>query len=237
MGTIFKREFRSYFTSPIGPTILTIFYFFSGLLFGVLFSSGIPQLSEMFSTLFIIVMAVIPILTMRLFSEEKRQKTDQLLYTSPVKLSSIALGKFLAASAVYSIALAILIVYQLIIALVMLPDSGPDWMVFFGNFLGLILYGCSLIAIGMFISSLTESQVIAAVVTFAVELVILLIDMITMFIDYDIVTKIVEYISVYERYNSFTRGTLDYANIVFFLSIIVIFVFLTIQVQDRKRYA
>ncbi len=233
MFTIFKREFKAYFTSPIGASILMMFYFFSGLLFGVIFSSGVPELSEMFSTLFIIVMAIIPILTMRLFSEEKRQKTDQLLYTAPIRLSSVALGKFLAASAVYAIALAILVVYQIIIALFV----SPDWMVFFGNFLGILLYGCSLIAIGMFVSSLTESQVVAAIITFAIELVLLLVELITQFISSDFLTKIVSEISVYERYNSFTRGTLDYSNIIFFISVIAIFVFLTIRIQDRKRYA
>lgn len=233
MFTIFKREFKSYFTSPIGASILLIFYFFSGMLFSMIFSSGIPELSEMFSTLFIIVMAVIPILTMRLFSEEKRQKTDQLLYTAPVKLSSVALGKFFAASAVYAIALAILVLYQIIIALFV----SPDWMVFFGNFLGILLYGCSLIAIGMFISSLTESQVVAAIITFAVELLLLLIEFVTSFVNNDLVTKIIQEISIYERYNSFTRGTLDYSNIIFFASVIAIFVFLTIRVQDRRRYA
>ena len=210
MFTIFRREFRAYFTSPIGASILLMFYFFSGLLFGVIFASGVPELSEMFSTLFIIVMAIIPILTMRLFSEEKRQKTDQLLYTAPIRLSSVALGKFLAASAVYAIALAILVVYQIIIAFFV----SPDWMV-----------------------SLTESQVVAAIITFAIELVLLLVDLITQFISSDWLTKVVAEISVFEKYNSFTRGTLDYANIVFFISVIAIFVFLTIRVQDRKRYA
>ena len=89
----------------------------------------------------------------------------------------------------------------------------------------------------MFISSLTESQVVAAIITFAVELLLLLIELITQFINNEIVTKIVNEISVYERYNSFTRGTLDYSNIIFFISVIAIFVFLTIRIQDRKRYA
>ena len=233
MLTIFKREFKAYFTSPIGASILTIFFFFSGWLFSMIFAAGIPQLSEMFSTLFIIVMVVIPIITMRLFSEEKRLKTDQLLYTAPVSLTSVALGKYLAACAVYLLALSVLFVFQIIITFFV----SPDWMVFFGNFLGILLYGCALIAVGMFVSSLTESQVVAAVITFAIEFLLLLIEAITVFFDSDAVRKVVDEISIYDRYNSFTKGTLDYANIIFFISMIAIFVFLTIRVQDRKRYA
>lgn len=234
MGAIYKREFKAYFTSPIGFSILTIFYFFSGIFFGVYFRSGSPDLSGIFSTMFYIVMVLIPILTMRLFSEDKRLKTDQLLLTAPVKLPAVVMGKFLAALSVFGIAMSIMIVYQIIIAFYITPD----WLVFVGNLLGMLLFGAALIAVGLFISALTESQVVAAICCFAVELAMVLIDLIAgMMSSASIFTKILSWLSVYDRYTSFTYGTLDYANIIFFISLTFIFIMLTTLVTDRRRYA
>ena len=110
MKAIFKREFKAYFTSPVGFAVLAIFYLFSGIMFGVFFQAGQPDISGIFAPwLFVISLVIIPILTMRLFSEDKRQKTDQLMLTSPVKLRSIVLGKFFAAFSVFVIAIAITI--------------------------------------------------------------------------------------------------------------------------------
>lgn len=139
MNAIFKRELKAYFTSPDRFLRCSLsFIFFSGILFGVYFQGGQPDLSGIFTPwLFIITLVIIPILTMRLFSEDKRQKTDQLLLIAPVKLSSIVLGKFFAALVVFGIAISITLVYQIIISFYI----SPDWMVFVGNFLGILLYG------------------------------------------------------------------------------------------------
>ncbi len=234
MGAIFKRELKAYFTSPIGFSILIIFYLFSGLFFSVYFQSGSPDLSGIFSTLFYIVLVLIPILTMRLFSEDKRQKTDQLLLTAPVKLTAIVLGKFLAALTVFGIAMGIMVVYQILVSFFL----APDWLVFVGNLLGMLLFGGSLIAMGLFISALTESQVVAAITTFAVELAMVLIDLLSGILPSGtFFSKALVWLSVYDRYTSFTYGTLDYANVVFFLSLTFIFLLLTTMVNDRRRYA
>ena len=162
MGAIYKRELKSYFTSPIGYVVLAIFFVFAGLFFTIIFQQGSPDLSPLFSSMFMIVLFIIPILPMRIFSDEKRQKTDQLLYTSPVKLSGIVMGKYLAALTVFGIGVGITILYQVIIAFFITPD----WMVYLGNLLGMLLLAASLIAVGMFISALTESQLVAAVGSF-----------------------------------------------------------------------
>lgn len=234
MGAIFKRELKAYFTSPIGFSILIIFYLFSGLFFSVYFQSGSPDLSGIFSTLFYIVLVLIPILTMRLFSEDKRQKTDQLLLTAPVKLTAIVLGKFLAALTVFGTAMGIMVVYQILVSFFL----APDWLVFVGNLLGMLLFGGSLIAMGLFISALTESQVVAAITTFAVELAMVLIDLLSGVLPSGtFFSKALTWLSIYDRYTSFTYGTLDYANVVFFLSLTFIFLLLTTMVNDRRRYA
>ncbi len=243
MGAIFKREFKAYFTSPVGFAILIIFYFFSGMFFSSLFKSGVPDLSAAFSNMFLVVLCIIPLLTMRLFSEDKRQKTDQLLLTSPVRLPSIVLGKYFAALAVYGLALAIMVVYQFIIAANMPEGTSVDWMVFIGNLVGLFLFGLALSSIGLFISALTESQVVAAVGTLALELVVSMLSSIAA--DYipnsngfnKLIIKALNWFSFSERYASFTSGTLDYADAVFFISVACIFVLLTVMVHDRRRYA
>lgn len=242
MKAIFKREFKAYFTSPVGFAVLAIFYLFSGIMFGVFFQAGQPDISGIFAPwLFVISLVIIPILTMRLFSEDKRQKTDQLMLTSPVKLRSIVLGKFFAAFSVFVIAIAITIVYQLIISFY---SPAVDWMVFMGNFFGILLYGAALIAVGMFISALTESQVTAAIASFAAELGLALIPMIISTLLGEISNTFVKYIvkffdgiSILDRYSNFMSGTMNYADILFFLSVAGLFLFFSVMVTERRRYA
>jgi ABC-2 type transport system permease protein len=184
--------------------------------------------------MFYIIMVLIPILTMRLFSEDKRQKTDQLLLTAPIKLPAIVMGKFLAAMSVFAMAMGMMVVYQLLVSFYITPD----WLVFFGNLLGMLLFGAALISIGLFVSALTESQVVAAISCFAIELVIVLMDVVaSMLPSTSFFYQLLNWLSIYDRYTSFTKGTLDYANVVFFLSIAFVFVFLTTMVNDRRRYA
>jgi ABC-2 type transport system permease protein len=234
MGAIYRRELKSYFTSPIGFSILIIFYFFSGIFFGATFGSGNPDLSGIFSTMFYIIMVLIPILTMRSFSEDKRQKTDQLLLTAPIKLPAIVMGKFLASLSVFGMAMGIMVVYQVIVSFYITPD----WLVFFGNLLGMLLFGAALISVGLFVSTLTESQMVAAISCFAIELVIVLMDVVaSMLPSTSVFYRILNWLSIYDRYTSFTKGTLDYANVIFFLSIAFVFIMLTTMVNDRRRYA
>ena len=233
MGAIYKRELRGYFTSPIGYVILAIFYVFASLFFSFLFQTGTPDQTQLFSSMFIIVLVVIPLLTMRVFSEEKRQKTDQLLYTAPVSLTATVLGKYLAALTVFGMAMGITVIFQIIISFYITPD----WLVFIGNLLGMLLLGGALIAIGVFISALTESQLVAAVASFAVSMVLWLIDSIASIVSVDGVSKVINWISFNSRYIGFTQGTFDYADMVFFLSFAAFFLFLTVRVLDRKRYA
>lgn len=233
MGAIFKRELKAYFTAPIGFVVLAIFYFFASMFFSLTFASGNPDLTTLFSSLFIIVLMIIPILTMRMFSEEKRLKTDQLLYTSPVDLKQVMFGKFFAALTVYACALGITVLFELIVAFYITPD----WLVFIGNFLGLLLLGGAMISIGMFISATTESQLIAAIGTFFISMVLWMLDTISTVINNEVVSTVITWISFNSRYNSFTTGTFNYADLVFFISFIAIFMFLTVRILDKKRWA
>ena len=233
MLAILKREFKSYFTSPIGYVCLAVFVLFEGFNFSILYSEGYPDLSYVFLGMFTIALFIIPILTMRLLSEDKRQKVDQALLTAPVSLWSIALGKFFAALSVFALGFSPTLIYQLILQAV----STPDWLVFFGNYLGIVLLGASLISLGLFISSLTESQVVAAVGSFAVSLAILSLDSLASVANSSIVDSIVGWISFSARYNAFISGTFDITNFIFFISFTAVFLFLTVRMLEKKRYS
>ena len=235
MGAVFRREFKTYFTSPIGYVVLAFLFAISGYAFYANnLISGSPDLSGVYETLFsIVLLLILPILTMRLMSDDKRQKTDQALLTAPVSLTGIVMGKFLAALLVFAIGLSITLIYALVIA----TQVVPDWLVIFGNYIGMMLLGGMFIAIGLLISSLTESQLIAALGTFAVSVGLMLIPMLsTVFSGTDWIVAVVSFLSISERYSNFTIGIVNYDDVVFFLSMQALFVFLTVRVLDRKRW-
>lgn len=235
MRAVFRKEFRSYFTSPIGYVVLAFIYFFGSFsFFAYNMTYGYISLQYVFQSLYsILLLLVLPILTMRLFSDEKRQKTDQVLFTAPTSLTSIVLGKFFAALLLYVIGIGITLVYAVIIAF----KASPDWLVVGGNFLGLLLLGGMIIAIGLLVSCLTESQFIAVIGTFGISLALLLIDSLsTFFQSVDWIAPIVSFLSVSQRYAGFTTGLVRYNDVIFFLSMTAMFLFLAVRVLDRKRW-
>lgn len=192
-------------------------------------------MTSVFAKVFsIVLMLVLPILTMRLFSDEKRQRTDQALLTAPVSLTSIVLGKFFAALLIFALGSCIMLVYAVIISF----QVSPDWVVILGNYVGMLLLGAMIISIGLFLSSLTESQLIAALGTFAVSFCLIMLDSLSsLFYGNEIINSVVSFLSVTQRYNDFTSGIISYDNIIFFLSIQILFIFLTVRVLDRKRWS
>ncbi len=169
MLAIYKKELRSYFTSMIGWIFIAFFLVLAGLYFMVYnLINGYTDFSVIFQGMqMFFILLLVPVLTMRIIAEENRQKTDQLLYTSPVSVTKIIFGKYLALVTLLAIAMLILCVYPLILSgLVKGAATGTesvDFAIAYGSALGFFLLGSAYIAIGMFISSLTESQVIAAV--------------------------------------------------------------------------
>lgn len=175
MRAIYNRELKSYFTSATGYIFMTVFLIISGIFFvltDILTPKPTTYYTPVLSNITFVFLILVPIITMRTISEESHQKTDQLLFTSPVSLTEIVLGKYLAAVTLFLITLLITCIYPLILSLF---GSIAVWEVI-GGYIGFALLGCSLIAIGIFISSLTESQIAAAMGTFGVLLFILVID-------------------------------------------------------------
>ena len=234
MFAIFKRELRAYFTSPLGYVFLAIFYAFSGLFFYIFaLSVGSTDISSVFLMMFMVLMIFVPLLTMRLLSEDKKQKTDQLTLTAPVSLLSIVMGKFLAAYAIFAIGVAVMPVY----GFVMSTFATVSWLPIWGNTVGLLLLGGIFVSIGLFISSLTENQMIAAIGGFFINLMILLMNTLTSALPSGFFRDVLSSISVYSRYSQITNGIFSLSSLIFFISVIFIFLFLTVRVLEKRRWA
>lgn len=234
MTAVFKREIRAYFQSPLGYVFIAVMYFFTAYYFFTYnLYNNTTDMSALFNQLFSVVLFLVPILTMRLMSEDKRARTDQLLLTAPVSRIGIVLGKYFSALCVYLVAISA----SLLMAVVLSVYGTPDWPVIIGNIIGLILLGAALIAICMFLSSITESQVIAAVSGFAVSLFLVLVDALIYVVSGELFQKIFSYMSFNGRYNGFTIGIIDFSNVLFFLSIAAMFVLLTAAVLEKRRWS
>ena len=234
MFAIFKRELKAYFTSPLGYVFLAIFYAFSGLFFYIFsLSVGSTEITSGFLMMFIVLMVFVPLLTMRLLSEDKKQKTDQLILTAPVSLLSIVMGKFLAAYAIFAIGVAVMPVY----GFVMSTFATVSWLPIWGNTVGLLLLGGIFVSIGLFISSLTENQMIAAIGGFFINLMILLMNTLKSALPNGFLQDVLSSISVYSRYSEITSGIFSLSSLIFFVSVIFIFLFLTVRVLEKRRWA
>ncbi|MBO5343467.1 MAG: ABC transporter permease subunit [Ruminococcus sp.] len=233
MGAIYRREMGAFFTSGIAYVFLAGYALFSGLFFsfGVI-GSGVSDISPMFSSMFIIVVFLIPILTMRLLSEEKKNRTDQGLLTAPISLSSIVLGKYFAALTLFIIAESIVFIYAIIIALC----GEVVWSTLLGNYFAMLFLGAAFIAIGLFISSLTENQIASALIGMFVLFVLYLMDSLAANIPVEFIQKAVVSAAFYSRYLELTRGVFDLSTIVYFISIAVLFNFFSVRVLDKRRW-
>lgn len=235
MFAIFKRDFKALFQSIIGYLFIAVNLFLIGIYFYAYnLKSAYPYFSYTISACSYIYMVTIPILTMRILSEEKKNKTDQLLLTSPVSVTKIVLGKFLAVAAVFMILVAIICTYPLVLS--MFGQVYPKET--YTAILGFTLYGLAAIAIGEFISSITESQIIAAVISFATLFITFLMTSIISLISStgNLLTTILGVFDVAARFNSLLEGTLDLTSVVYLISVVALMLFLTTQVIQKRRY-
>ena len=217
MGAILKREMSAYFSSATAYVVLAVFFFFSGLFFNFyVFAQNSTSLTYVFSNMFFIIMFLIPIITMKSFAEEKKQKSDQALLTSPCSLTEIVLGKFLAAFSFF---------------------AQPQWSVILCTLLGTLLLGASMIAINVFISVLTESQVVAAVLGMGAGLLISMMSYFVNNISIQWISAVLEKISFMKYYENFTYGILSITDVIFFLSVTALFLFFTVRALEKRRWS
>lgn len=233
MSAIFKREMRAYFTSPLGYIQLALSILFSGIYFYMYYGYGYPGSEYITVNASIILIIIIPINTMRLMSEDKRQKIDQALLTAPVKISEIIMGKFLAALTMLFICNAILIVYQIIFSCYVTLN----WLIFLNSFFNLMLLCAALIALGMFISSLTESTAISFILTIVSCFLVMFFSQLVSMLNVSWLTEIAKFFDFYERFSTSSSGVFDLANFVFFVSFTALFLFLSARSLEKKRWA
>lgn len=286
MKTILSRELKAYFYSPIGYVFLTFYLFIFGFYFcGININQSNGDYSLVFNYLVSLLLFTIPLVTMRLLSEEKKNKTDQLLLTAPISVKDIVLGKYLAAVLLFLLTLVITLIHPIILTLL----GDVPWPTVISTYVGYFLLGATLIAISLFISSLTENQIISAIASIGVFLLLLLIDalatlippqrfsslififviivLVTFYIYSSIkdvyisliigficaiatlltyrfygnlfdglCTKALQWLSLFSRYNNFGDGLFDIGAMVYYLSFIFIFLFLTNQSIEKRRW-
>ncbi len=190
MLAVFRRELRAYFASPIGFVFVGFFILIAGVFFAISnLLSGSPTFTGVLSSLTFVFLFLVPILTMRLLTEEMRQKTDQLLITSPLSITGIVMGKYLAAVGVFVITLLITVLFPVIMSFYALLGLG--WWEILGGYIGFLLMGCAFISVGLFFSSLTDNQLIAAMYTFAALLLIWILDFVAQSVPTDAVSGLV----------------------------------------------
>ncbi|MGM9617736.1 ABC transporter permease [Butyricicoccus sp.] len=233
MNAIRKRDLQGFFRSPLGYVYIGAFLAVMNLyFFATCVLSSSSDVSSVFSNMLIVFLFLMPILTMRLFSEDYKQGTDRLLLTAPISVWAIVGGKFLATIGVLLRALLGTVPWLLIILLF----GTPSWSAILGCYIAVLCAAAIFAAMGMFLSSLTESQLIAAVLSFALFLGLYVVDMLSYSMGTDgLLGSILNWFSIFTRYDTFMSGQFSLGNLIYFLSLTGLFLYLTARVLERRR--
>ena len=234
MFAIFKRELRSYFVGVIGYVFLVIYLTIAGALFSytTMFSMS-SDVTTYFTFMLIFSAIVLPLLTMKSFSEERKTKTEQLILTAPISIPSMVLAKFLASYTVFGGATVLTSLYFLFLV----PYTKLQFAILFGNLVALLLVGMVFISIGLFVSALTENQLSAAIGTIAIILAFLGIGLINNLIPTNYgIRFFFNAISIFTRFQTYVNGYFELATLIYYLSVSAIFLWLTVRVYDRRRF-
>src|ERR1700723_1467152 len=250
VGLIWRKEMRSYFVSPIAYILLLMcalifgFFFWSLLqaylqfsmeaqMRGEMFPMNMPEeiTRRLFGNIPVTGLFIIPLITMRLFAEEKRTGTIELLTTSPIRDGEVILGKWLAATTLYC---GLLLLSALNVAFLFMY-SHPDWKPILVSYLGLLLQGAALLAIGTFISTLTKNQIIAGAATFGVCLLLFVLEWVS---GYETATwaQVLAYMSIITHFESFAKGVLDTKDAIYYVTVIFLGLFFTARSMESLRW-
>jgi ABC-2 type transport system permease protein len=248
---IFKKEMRLYFTSPVAWVIITMFLFIAGYFFYSIFafytlasmqSAMNPQMARelnvtdsvlrpLFSNVSVILLLLMPLITMRLFSEERRSGTIELLLTYPVRDGAVLIGKYLAALALYAIMLALTLLYPGIV----LYFARVEWGPLLTGYLGLFLMGATFLAVGIFASSVTENQIVAAITTFGTLLLLWVVGWSAEYVGGSW-GRVLSHLSILEHFDTFARGVLDTKDVIFYIDVTLVALFLTLRSLETRRW-
>ncbi len=250
--SLVKKEVRAYFGSPIAYAVIFSFLLLTGYFFYSLvlwFNAQAMQMAQnpyyaqqvninemvfapLFHNMSIVLIFVIPLMTMRLLAEEKKTGTDELLYTSPLTVGQIVTGKYFAALVLLAVLLGLTALPAVFTFVLGNPELAP-WLT---GYLGLFLMGAAFIAVGLFFSSLTENQIVAAVLTLMTLLLFLLLNWVSSLGSGAAWTKVVSYLSFSEHFEDMTKGIIDTKDIVYYVSVSFFGVFLAHSVLQSRRW-
>ena len=234
MLTVLKRDFLAYFRTPVGYVFMGVYLTLSGVLFYLYNLQNLTgDLLTFLSTMTMLVMLLCPLLVMRLICEERQKRTDQLVLTSPVSISAMVMGKFLAAASVMLITIALTNVYTLIVAVCGKVYMG-EWFV---GYLGFALQSLSFLALDLFVTCFAKNQMTGAVTAFAANFLLWMADMLADHISIEWASGALRFISLYDRYEPFRLGQLSYSGILFFVTFIACCLVAAIRVMDARRFS
>jgi gliding motility-associated transport system permease protein len=250
---IAQKELKSYFASPIAYIVIGFFVLLYGYFYALTLQyfvresmqmsqmggpGGMPSMNinermirPVLSNVTVVLLFVMPMITMRTYSEEKRSGTIELLLTSPLSDFQIIMGKFLGALGLFAVMLAVTLIHMAILFVY----GAPEWKPLATAYLGLLLLGACFLSLGLFISSLTKNQIVAGMVTFAVFLLLWIITWIGSFSG-PTVDKVTQYLSIVDHYDDFGKGVLDTTHFVYYISFITFGLFLTAKSVDSERW-
>lgn len=234
MGAIYRREICAYFISPVGYVFVGVFLMLSGVFFSLsTLYAGTTSLSSYFTYVLLSFVVLIPLLTMRLVSDERKSRTEQLLLTSPVSLWGIVTAKFFAAFTLFSATLFLSCLNFLFIR----GEHGVvNVPVMLAQLCGVLLCGAAFCAIGLFLSSLTENQLIAALTSIGTIFALLGLGFITEDIQNTALRVTLKWFSIFDRFYTFSYGLFDFVSLFYYLSIAFVFLFLTVRVLEKRRW-
>ena len=234
MLAIFKKELRGYFTGVIGYVFLVLFLALSAIIFCYTTMFSMTASTTAYFTYMLLFSGIIlPLLTMKSFSEERKTRTEQLLLTAPVSIPSMVIAKFLASYVIFAGAM----VFTSLYFFILYPYAALKVAVLFGNIIALLLVGACFISIGLFASALTENQLSAAVGAIAIILGFLGVSLLASLIPSSYFIRFIfDSLSIFTRFQSFVNGYFDIASIFYYISVSAIFIYLTIRIYDKRRY-
>jgi ABC-2 type transport system permease protein len=248
IAAIAQKELRSYFASPMAYIVIGFFLLPFGVFFYLYLQSFVRQGLQMaqfggamninqqviryvLQNASVIILFIMPMITMRTYSEEKRSGTIELLLTSPITDIEIILGKFLGAMALYAAMIAITVIHMALL----FSYGNPEWKVVVTGYIGLLLMGGCFISVGLLISSLTKNQIVSGMVTFAVFLLLWVINWIASFTG-PTTQSVLNYLSITDHFDDFTKGILDTKHLVYYFSVMSFGLFLTARSVDTERW-
>ncbi|MDQ1911339.1 ABC transporter permease subunit [Paenibacillus sp. GD4] len=230
---ITKKELQMYFYSPVAYAGFAFFFLIAGYFFSAnfLYPPNIIDVRPVVGTISFVFLFIIPLLTMRLVSDELRQGTDELLLTSPISITEIVTGKYLAALTVQLLLVVGSLLYPLIMSLYGTLDQPQLWL----SYLAMFLMGAAMMSVGLFASSLSSHQMVSGIVAFAILLVFWTIE----WLGDTVGGKIKDFLGMFSivgRANDLQKGVLDFTDVLFYITLILVFIVLSIQVLERKRW-